>query len=259
MNNWKIDIDVLEREEVYLPKSFQEIESKEYKTENDFETLEIQLSLLQYNFYFRGHSNTDFKLLSSAARFRKINTEREKEILQKFKESASLENCVDFKLPKFDDDLFYMSIARHLGLTCRILDWTKGFWKALSFLLYDNNDSDGTLWIMAVPKEKELVPENRSPFVDDGYLHILKEDYYLPDGKSINDLPLGNYRCFVQNGVFTVTSTSLSNVELNKLCQESLRGIQFIKINVPVVVKTGLGCSNHLVSVSDTLYSNRTS
>ncbi|MBR4089201.1 MAG: FRG domain-containing protein, partial [Bacteroidales bacterium] len=31
--------------------------------------------------------------------------------------------------------LYYMSIARHLGLKSRLLDWTAGFWIALSFFM----------------------------------------------------------------------------------------------------------------------------
>ena len=56
--------------------------------------------------------------------------------------------------------MYYMSIARHLGLKSRLLDWTADFWVALSFLLYDNLDLDGTLWIMA--QRNNLLLVNKS-------------------------------------------------------------------------------------------------
>ena len=34
------------------------------------------------------------------------------------------EAWLDFKLKRDNEDLFFMSIGRHLGLDCRLLDWT---------------------------------------------------------------------------------------------------------------------------------------
>ncbi|MBQ6574142.1 MAG: FRG domain-containing protein [Bacteroidales bacterium] len=86
--------------------------------------------------------------------------ENESHIFNIFKKICKKSEYAKFKLKNSDDDMYYMSIARHLGLKSRLLDWTGDFWVALSFLLYDNLDLDGTLWIMA--QRNNLLLVNKS-------------------------------------------------------------------------------------------------
>lgn len=257
-NELIIDLDMPKPMAIHRHMSLAEIGSKVYSTIDTFRELQENLPLTglsrSYDFLFRGHSRSDYKLLSTAARCGSVDEEKEKRILQDFIRVAQLEGCEKYRLSGFNEDLFYMSMARHLGLHCRMLDWTKNLWKALSFMVYEdeNVDVDGTLWIMAVPRSVEY--ERRSPLsINDDKLHILQEDYYVPDDESIGDLPLGQQRCFRQNGVFTVTSTQLSNIELNKLSPASLCGIEFIKINIPFEVKSMLRKADEITSF-DELY-----
>lgn len=256
MKNEIIGIDLDKPKPVVTPRhmSLAEIGSKEYSTIDTFRELQVNLPLTglsrSYDFLFRGHSRSDYKLLSTAARCGSVDEEKEKRIFQDFIRIAQLEGCEKYRLSGFNEDLFYMSMARHLGLICRMLDWTKNLWTALFFMAHENENVDGTLWIMAVPRSVEY--ERRSPFsINDDKLHILQEDYYVPDEESIGDLPLGQQRCFRQNGVFTVTSPQLSNIELNRLEPTSLCGIEFIKINIPYEVKSVLKKANEIVSLEE--------
>ena len=120
--------------------------------------------------------------MATSARFGFVNDKIELDVLKSFKLQFS-HLYEEVRLPNFNEDLFYLSRGRHLGLNCRILDWTSGFWEAIAFSL-NHMDTDGNLWIMALPQRD--FGENMSPFnINDDKLHILKENYYIPSHSKI--------------------------------------------------------------------------
>ena len=165
-----------------------------------------------WKFFFRGHASTRFKLLSMVGRKRPINGDRfnsEYLCFQDYLKLARSEAWLDFKLKRDNEDLFFMSIGRHLGLDCRLLDWTAALDTALYFATSDVGfiNENAHLWIMAYKGSANSLNATFNPF-DVKELRLIKEDYYIPDNYSIEDQPLGILRRFRQNGFFTITPSA---------------------------------------------------
>lgn len=212
-----------------LPDYFDSVES----VEEVFKELADIRSLNRRKFLFRGHSDTSYKLVSSLGRRTDAPPFFDQEHFEEWKILCERYDCGRFRMPTFNEDLFYLSIGRHLSLDCRLLDWTTGFWEAFAFLLYDNPDSDGALWILSFPNEYK--EENISPFsITDERVHYLREDYYFPDNN--NSWPIPILRRARQHGVFTVVKESLISIPLENLPLESY-DLQLKKIVVPKSLK----------------------
>ena len=141
-----------------------------------------------------------------------------------------------YRLPSFNEDLFYMGIGRHMGLNCCLLDWTASFDVALECFLLEEGfmNVDGALWVMLVPSFELL--EHRSPFgIDDQVIHVLKAPFYSPNDKRLTGFPAGILRRYHQHGFFTATSENLMNIELNGI--PSKNGICFRKFVVTPELK----------------------
>ena len=180
-----------------------------------------------WKFFFRGHASTRFKLLSMVGRKQPISGDRlnsEYSCFQDYLKLVRGEAWLDFKLKRDNEDLFFMSIGRHLGLDCRLLDWTAALDTALYFATSDANyiNEDGHLWIMAYYGSINSLNAKINPF-DVKELTLIKEDYYIPNDKLVEDQPLGILRRFRQNGFFTVTPSNLLTTPLEKLAKENIR------------------------------------
>ena len=180
-----------------------------------------------WKFFFRGHASTRFKLLSMVGRKQPISGDRlnsEYSCLQDYLKLVRGEAWLDFKLKRDNEVLYFMSIGRHLGLDCRLLDWTAALDTALYFATSDANyiNEDGHLWIMAYYGSINSLNAKINPF-DVKELTLIKEDYYIPDDKLVEDQPLGILRRFRQNGFFTVTPSNLLTTPLEKLATENIR------------------------------------
>ena len=179
-----------------------------------------------WKFLFRGHASTRFKLLSMIGRKQPISVNRltsESLCFQDYLKLVRDEAWLDFKLKKDNEDLFLMSIGRHLGLDCRLLDWTAALDTALYFATSDVRfiNEDAHLWIMAYNGSVNSLNAQINPF-DVKELILIKEDYYIPDDKLIEDQPLGILRRFRQNGFFTITPSDLLTTPLDKLARENI-------------------------------------
>ena len=172
-----------------------------------------------WHFLYRGHSKMSYKLLSMSGRKRPLYGDllkSERTCLNDFKKLAQEENLLDFKVDKYNSDLFYMSVGRHLGLDCRLLDWTSSLETALFFASSANEKEDGHLWILLYQGTIDDTYAQMDPFSIDKTV-IIKENYILPDGASIESQPLGILRRFSQNGFFTIASTNLVTTPLNEI------------------------------------------
>lgn len=251
--NLAVDVPITDEKPMRMPKTLSDIQRIATSVDGLFE-IERKIAALRafkgYDFLFRGHSDEKYVLRSTITRKHCENTDREKEVLKSLKEICKSYDYEKWRLPTFNENLFYLGIGRHLGLHTRLLDWTASYWKALSFLMDDNREKDGTLWVLAF-KRDIIKPIEEDPFVDDDKVHILKEDYYLPDN---DDPPVGILRRARQNGYFTVQKEALLDIPLEGLAEQS--GFQLIKIKIPKETKDVLKGYGGLVSV-DWMYVDR--
>ena len=115
------------------------------------------------------------------------------------------------KPQKTDEKLFAMSIGRHLGLPCRLIDVTASLETAIWFAVMNPkfHNVDGET-ILIVLDKKDVSETNQSTFnaTKLSYAH----EPFMAD--HLVDLPLGEQRRFVQNGHFIwVDNNSLLNEE----------------------------------------------
>ena len=91
-------------------------------------------------FLYRGHASNSFELLSMVGRKNPIDGKllgNEKKCFNEYKEIVKDKGWENFKIQSYNKDMFYMGIGRHLGLDCRLLDWTASLDTALYFASSD--------------------------------------------------------------------------------------------------------------------------
>lgn len=169
-------------------------------------------SLLEPNslFWFRGHSNIDYRLAPSALRYQEVD--RRNKALRLVSE---MKRFLEMKLPRppaSDDDLGWMQVAQHYGLPTRLLDWTQNAAVALFFACCNEPDADGLVAILN-PIELNQSYDPRSPriFSSERDADTIKA-YFRLDGrvrsrgkKTIAINPTWNTdRIALQQGAFTL-------------------------------------------------------
>jgi hypothetical protein len=213
-----LDIDTPKHQRAItsLPDDFQ------IRTMSDIRTLE---EVVAFNYtkgirLYRGHESRDYKIESTIVRHIKgknkdcsiqdvLNAETNG--LNLFCRDVFKEEWMRNKLDKSDETLFKMSIGRHLGLPCRLIDVTASLETAIWFAVMNPKfyNKDGEIVLMVFDKEK-IVSTSQSPFSVTKMLYA--HEPFVAD--SLNQLPLGEQRRFIQNGHFIwVDDSSLLNEE----------------------------------------------
>ena len=211
-----IDMPKLQKAVTSVPNNFQ------IRTMSEIETLKKNVA---HNYskgirLYRGHESRDYKIESTIVRHVK---EKKKDcsiqdILDVETNSFNL-FCHDVfkkewlrnKLEQSDETLFKMSIGRHLGLPCRLIDVTASLETAIWFAVMNPQyyNLNGEVILIVLDKNK-VVKTDFSPF------NATRLSYFHEPFKvdNLNDLPLGEQRRFIQNGHFIwVDSNSLLNEE----------------------------------------------
>lgn len=199
-----------------LPDNFQ------IRTKSDIKMLQeyVAFNYTKGISLYRGHESRDYKIESTIVRHVK-GTKKEcsiEDILEAEKKGYKM-FCSDVfkaewlhnKSNKSDYTLFAMSIGRHLGLPCRLIDVTASLETAIWFAVMNPKfyNEDGEVVLIVLDKNN-VSDTNQSPFNATrlSYAH----EPFMAD--SLNELPLGEQRRFIQNGHFVwVDNSSLLNEE----------------------------------------------
>lgn len=199
-----------------LPDNFQIRTMSDIKTLKEFVALNYTKGIRLY----RGHESHNYKIESTIVRHIKGKKKEcsAEDILEAEKKGYNL-FCRDVfkaewlhnKSNKSDETLFAMSIGRHLGLPCRLIDVTASLETAIWFAVMNPHfyNVDGEV-ILIVLDKNDVSGTNQSPFNTTtlSYAH----EPFMAD--SLNELPLGEQRRFVQCGHFIwVDNDSLLNEE----------------------------------------------
>lgn len=182
-----------------LPDNFQ------IRTKSDIKMLQeyVAFNYTKGISLYRGHESRDYKIESTIVRHVK-GTKKEcsiEDILEAEKKGYKM-FCSDVfkaewlhnKSNKSDYTLFAMSIGRHLGLPCRLIDVTASLETAIWFAVMNPKfyNEDGEVVLIVLDKNN-VSDTNQSPFnaTKLSYAH----EPFMAD--SLNELPLGEQRRFV--------------------------------------------------------------
>ena len=196
--------------------------NNQIRTMSDIETLKkyVAFKYTKGIRLYRGHESNSYKIESTIVRHVKgknkdcsVQDVREAELkgYNLFCSDVFKEEWLHKKSNKSNDTLFAMSIGRHLGLPCRLIDVTASLETAIWFAVMNPHfyNVDGEIVLIVLDKD-DILDTNQSPFKATklSYAH----EPFMTD--SLDELPLGEQRRFVQNGHFIwVNDKSLLNEE----------------------------------------------
>ena len=126
----------------------------------------IELGTTSSIVWFRGHSKTHNELVPGIFRLSARRLDGISRIFY-FGESFSLEYSVieafrrrapalEKDFPAQEEHLQWLFFMQHYGLPTRLLDWTESILVALYFVVFENTDSDGEIWILSPEKLNAL-------------------------------------------------------------------------------------------------------
>ncbi len=209
VNKMVLDIDTPKPQKVItcLPKGF------EIRTVSDIRTL-LEFVAINYTKgirLYRGHESKDYKIESTIVRLLKHKKrgccvrdviDAERKGFDLFCSEVFKKEWLRNKIEKSDEDLFKMSIGRHIGLPCRLIDVTASPEIAVWFAVMNPKfyNVDGEIVFLVFVKD-DVAGTNQSPFFATkvSYAH----EPFVAD--SLNDLPLGEQRRYIQHGHFIWT------------------------------------------------------
>lgn len=201
-----------------------------YKDAVDCRSYLALYQMKDYHFLYRGHASNSFELLSMVGRKNPIDgklMENEKKCFNEYKVIVKDKGWENFKIQSYHKDMFYMGIGRHLGLDCRLLDWTASLDTALYFASSDKKyeSEDGHLWIMGYYGKIDDTNAKVNPFDIDDFA-LIKEYYLVPRNMSMDNLPLGELRRFAQNGFFSIVPSDMLTTPLDKMQMDTFKLIR---------------------------------
>lgn len=120
-----------------------------------------------------------------------------------------------YKPEKEDVNFYLLSIARHLGFPCNLIDWTSSLDMALYAACHENFDKDGCLFIISGNLKINERPNVIDPLNIKKSVIVCKDFDLFPDECDLTDLPLARKRRFRQNGFFSIISKEYLKLILN--------------------------------------------
>ena len=161
-------------------------------------------------FLYRGQSNVSWSIQSSL--FRKFgkfwngnnNWNQYLECYKNIKAKIICNDILAYKPNDENEDFYFLSMFRHLGFPCHLIDWSASLRTAIIFTCSEHQDIDGSLWILSTNQHFNGMPITFSPFDVEEPVLICKEFDLIPNSRSLFNLPLGRLRRFRQNGFMSI-------------------------------------------------------
>ena len=115
-----------------------------YKLDSIGDAVEIATTLS--GSWFRGHPRVHEELVPKLLREKYVShASLELSLIEAFKRVAP---ALDANVPKQDDNIAWLFLMQHHGVSTRLLDWTKSALIALYFVVVEHETEDGELWAM---------------------------------------------------------------------------------------------------------------
>ncbi len=180
------------------------------------------------NMWYRGQSNTNYRLLPKIYRNQIIGSEFEREMVRDFKLYS--QQFIDSKVSTDIESLFIM---QHYGMPTRLLDWTESSLVALYFCVKENQSkSDGVVWTMNpwilnsnILDVSRYVPSYSSEILKNYIINIDSENFErtVTAKTPLAFRPLrNNQRIIAQKGMFVIFGNESKDLEeINSLRDES--------------------------------------
>jgi hypothetical protein len=123
-----------------------------YKLDSISDVVEIATTLS--GSWFRGHARIHEELIPKLLREKYVShSGLELSLIEAFKRVAP---ALDTNVPNQDDNMAWLFLMQHHGVSTRLLDWTKSALIALYFVVVEHETEDGELWAMYPNKLNNL-------------------------------------------------------------------------------------------------------
>ena len=186
-----------------------------YKLDSISDVVEIATALS--GSWFRGHARVQENLLPKLLREKYVvsYSNRELSLIEAFKRVAP---ALDTNVPRQDDNIAWLFLMQHHGLSTRLLDWTKSALIALYFVVTEHENNDGELWalypdhlnklsgIPGIPLADNPILQYfvEEPFEDSAYLLSLYELTHVPINPIAIEPQMNFPRMMAQLSKFTI-------------------------------------------------------
>ncbi|MCF0219737.1 MAG: FRG domain-containing protein [Muribaculaceae bacterium] len=218
-----------------LPVDFKITTCKDIKVLREF----LSNKFCGHKCLYRGHESDTYQLASTLAR--NFNEEQDSEKIAKaerkicklFYKKVYKKEWKECKPKSVKVDLFRLSIARHLGMSCRLIDLTASLKTAVFFAVHNpEHYHKNAELIVLIFDEKNFAKPDSIPFTEEAY-HL--KDAFLCD--RLDELPLGEYRRFKQNGHFIFVGDAYLSSEKETIKKHAKK---ILKIPIPSYAKISL-------------------
>lgn len=192
---------------------------------NDVDSLKLDLARCRargIQSLYRGQSDEKWGIDSSLQRLQKSRTVDT--LWSIFKSSFSelapelrKLGYLKYKPEKENTNFYLLSVARHLGFPCNLIDWTLSIDRALLAACGENIEKDGSIFILSGDLNFNKSPIGIDPLTIQESVIVCKDFDFLPDHCNLTGLPIARKRRFRQNGFYSLISQEDTEQDFERL------------------------------------------